>query len=132
MELKLGGLFFRHYSGGNWTHLELGVVTHPNGGLARRESAVQVGFKSEHALERFSVDNTADRFIAPDGSITYGRICVQGTNTYSLSAEQIYTARLMERTLRAARQQAESQAQQELATAAIPPIDITAAGAAAA
>lgn len=127
MQLKVGPAFLRLYSGSNWTHLELGVATCPDGGLARRETALSVGLKSEHALEVFSAENPADRYIAPDGSITYGRICVQGRRTYALSAEQIYTAALHQRTLRAARERATRQVQQDLAEALIPAIDINTA-----
>ena len=127
MELKLGPAFLRLYSGSNWSHLELGVATCPDGGLARRETALSLGLKSEHALEIFSAENPTDRYVAPDGSITYGRICVQGRRTYSLSAEQIYTAALHQRTLRAARERAVRQAQQDLADALVPAIDINTA-----
>jgi len=128
MDLSIGNAFLRVYSGSNWSHLELGFATNRNGGLARRESALALGFKSEHALEVFSVENPADRYVAPDGSITHGRICVQGSRTYSLSAEQVFTAALHKRTLRAARQRAEQQAQQELADALVPPINVPASG----
>jgi hypothetical protein len=124
MDINLGPAFLRFYSGSNWSHLELGVATNPNGTLARRESAIAVGFKSEHALEVFSVENPADRYIAPDGTITHGRICVQGKRTYSLSAEQVFSAALHKRTLRAARERAEQQAQQELVDALLPAIEI--------
>ena len=126
MDINLGPAFLRFYSGSNWSHFELGVATNPHGGLARRESAIAVGFKSEHALEVFSVENQADRYLAPDGTITYGRICVQGKRTYSLSAEQVFSAALHKRTLRAAREHAEHQAQQELADALLPTIEINA------
>ena len=128
MDLSIGKLFFRSYSGSNWSHVELGFATNRNAGLARRESALSLGFKSEHALELFSVENPADRFVAPDGTITLGRICVQGSRTYTLSAEQVFTAALHKRTLRAARQRAEQQAQQELANALVPPINVHAQG----
>jgi hypothetical protein len=128
MDLSIGNAFLRVYSGSNWTRVELGFATNRNGGLARRESALSLGFKSEHALEVFSVENPADRFVAPDGTITHGRICVQGSRTYTLSAEQVFTAALHKRTLRAARQRAEQQAQQELADALVPPINVHAQG----
>jgi hypothetical protein len=128
MDLNIGSAFLRIYSGSNWSHLELGFATNRHGGLARRESAISMGFKSEHALETFSVENPADRYIAPDGTITHGRICVQGSRTYALSAEQVYTSALHKRTLRAARQRAEQQAQQELANALVPPINVSAQG----
>lgn len=128
MDLHIGPCFLRAYSGSNWSTIELGFATNRNGGLARRESALSLGFKSEHALEVFSVENPADRFVAPDGTITHGRICVQGSRTYTLSAEQVFTGALHKRTLRAARQRAEQQAQQELADALVPPINIHASG----
>ncbi len=128
MDLRIGPCFLRAYSGSNWSSVELGFATNRNGVLARRESALSMGFKSEHALELFSVDNPADRFVAPDGTITHGRICVQGSRTYSLSAEQVFTAALHKRTLRATRQRAEQQAQQELADALLPPINVHASG----
>lgn len=126
MDINLGPAFLRFYSGSNWSHFELGVATNPHGGLARRESSIAVGFKSEHALEVFSVENPADRYIAADGTITHGRICVQGKRTYSLSAEQVFSATLHKRTLRAARERAEQQAQLELADALLPDLAIEA------
>ena len=128
MDLSIGNAFLRVYSGSNWSTIELGFATNRNGGLARRESALSLGFKSDHALEVFSVENPADRYIAPDGTITHGRICVQGSRTYALSAEQVFTAALHKRTLRAARQRAEQQAQQELADALVPPINVHPSG----
>jgi len=124
MDLNLGPAFLRFYSGSNWTHLEVGLVSHRNGGLARRESALMLSAKSEHLLQIVSVENPADRFVAPDGTITYGRICTQGHRTYSLSAEQVFSAALHRRTLQAARRRAEAEAQQTLEDAAIPPLDI--------
>lgn len=108
MDLNVGCCFLRFYSGNNWTNLELGVVSRRNGGLARRETALRVGLKSTHALELFSIENPADRFIAPDGSITYGRICVQGSRHYSLSAEEVYSGRLYDQALQAALQRVSS------------------------
>lgn len=108
MDLNLGACFLRFYSGANWTHLELGVATRRNGGLARRETALRLGLKSTHALELFSVENPADRFIAPDGSITYGRICIHGNRHYSLSAEEIFSGRLYDQALQAAVQRVSS------------------------
>lgn len=124
MDLNLGNTFIRHYSGQNWTFFEIGVATRPRGGLARRESALQVGYKSEHLLEQLAVDNPADRYVAPDGTITYGKICVQGSRSYALSAEQVFSAQLLDRTLRDARAAAEKQAAEEMAQHE-PPIDVT-------
>jgi hypothetical protein len=125
MDLNLGPAFLRFYANGsNWSHLEVGYVSNRDCGLARRESAITIGFKSEHALELFSVENPADRYIAPDGTVTHGRICVQGSRTYALSAEQVFSAALHKRALQAARQRARAQAQQQLADALVPPIDI--------
>jgi hypothetical protein len=104
MDINLGPCFLRWYSGQNWSLVELGVVSRRHGGLARRESALKIGLKSEHALELFSVENTADRFVAPDGSITYGRICIQSHRRYSLSAEQVYSGRLFDQALQSLRQ----------------------------
>lgn len=124
MELQLAGAFLRFYSGSNWSHLELGFATRRHGGLARRESAIQVGFRSDHALELLSVENPADRFIAPDGSITYGRIYTRGRHRYSLSAEQVYSAQLFDRAAQRARLTAEAELQQTLADAAAPAVDL--------
>jgi hypothetical protein len=102
MDLNLGPAFLRFYANGsNWSHLEVGYVSNRDCGLARRESAITIGFKSEHALELFSVENPADRYIAPDGTVTHGRICVQGSRTYALSAEQVFSAALHKRALQA-------------------------------
>jgi hypothetical protein len=114
MDIKCGPAFVRFYSGDNWSRFELGVATRAQAGLARRETALLLGFKSDHALERLSVDNPADRFIAPDGSITYGRLCIQGSRHYALSAEQVYTARLFDQAERRARRLAESEFNSQL------------------
>jgi len=124
MDINIGPAFLRFYSGSNWSHLEAGFATNHKGGLARRETAVALSLKSEHALEVFSVENPADRYIAPDGTITHGRICIQGSRSYSLSAEQVFTAALHKRTVRAAKERALEQAQLELANALVEPIHI--------
>lgn len=130
MELNLGNLFLRHHCFENWSNLELGFATRPSGGLARRETALKLCLKSDHAIELLSVENPADRYVAPDGSITYGRLCVQGKHQFAITAEQVFTAQLFDRTMRVAKERAESDLQRELINVTVPPIDLDGAAAA--
>ena len=94
-QLDLGPLSFRLYSGKNWTHAEVAFVTNRNGGMARRETAINAGFKSEHLIELAGTENPADKFICPTtGQEIFGRIVQTPTGVYTISAAEVYTRNL--------------------------------------
>lgn len=94
MKIELGPFALRYFSGDNWSSLELAMVTNPNGGMARRETALRGSFKSEHLLEALSQENPADSFVAPDGKTYYGKIHQTPAGTYVISAKEVYTKEL--------------------------------------
>lgn len=95
MELNLGPISARLYSGSNWTHAELAWVTNRNGGMARRETAINAGFKSEHLLDTVGKDNPADSFECPEtGTLYFGKIVQTPTGVYAISAKEVYTKSL--------------------------------------
>lgn len=95
MELNLGPISARLYSGTNWTHAELAWVSNRNGGMARRETAINAGFKSEHLLDAVGKDNPADSFECPEtGALFFGKICQSPTGVYAISAKEVYTKSL--------------------------------------
>ncbi len=95
MELNLGPISARLYSGSNWTHAELAWVTNRNGGMARRETAINAGFKSEHLLDAVGKDNPADSFECPEtGTLYFGKIVQTPTGVYAISAKDVYTKAL--------------------------------------
>jgi hypothetical protein len=116
MDLNLGPFALRLYSGDNWSHVELALVTNRNGGQARRETALRGGFKSEHLIEAIGTDNPADSFEDPrTGTLYFGRIVQTPSGTYTVSAKQVYTRCLYETACKQGLQQAEA------ATAALEP-----------
>jgi hypothetical protein len=96
MNLSLGPLRFRAFAGDNWSSVELAYVSRDEGGLARRETAVRAGFKSEHAIASLGADNPADTFECPNtGTLYFGKLVKQGNAVHAISAKQVYTAALM-------------------------------------
>ena len=92
MELNLGPLSLRLYSGDNWTHAEAAWVSNRFGGAARRETAINAGFKSDHLTEMIAKDNPADSFTCPDsGTQVFGKVVQTPTGTYVLTAKEVYT-----------------------------------------
>lgn len=95
MELNLGPLSLRLYSGSNWTHAEAAWVTNRFGGAARRETAINAGFKSDHLTELVAKDNPADVFECPDTkTLFFGKVVQTPTGVYMLSAKEVYTKSL--------------------------------------
>ena len=92
MELNLGPISARLYSGTNWTHAELAWVSNRNGGMARRETAINAGFKSEHLIDAVGKDLASDTFECPDtGTLYFGKIVQTPTGVYVISAKDVYT-----------------------------------------
>ncbi len=91
MELNLGPISARLYSGSNWTHAELAWVSNRNGGMARRETAINAGFKSDHITDMVGRDNPADTFEDPaTGTLYFGKIVSSPTGVYAISAKDHY------------------------------------------
>lgn len=112
MELNLGPIALRHYSGKGWSFAEIAFITAKNGGLARRESAVHAAFKSEHLTEMLGQENPNDKFIAPDGTVYYGKVHVVGGAVNVISAEQVFAAKARAAAINAA-DKAQSQPEPE-------------------
>lgn len=107
-QFDLGPLSFRFYSGHNWTHAEVAFVTNRNGGMARRETAAHVGFKSEHLIDAIGKENPADTFECPDtGTLFFGKIVQTPTGVYAVTAKEVYTKALYERACKQGLSQAE-------------------------
>jgi len=109
MELNLGPISARLYSGSNWTHAELAWVSNRNGGMARRETAINAGFKSDHLTEIVGKDLPSDTFECPDtGTLYFGKIVQTPTGTYVVSAKDVYTKAIYEKACKQGLQNAEA------------------------
>lgn len=109
MELNLGPLSLRLYSGTNWTHAEAAWVSNRNGGMARRETAINAGFKSDHLTEALGKDLPSDTFECPDtGTLYFGKIVQTPTGTYVVSAKDVYTKAIYEKACKQGLQNAEA------------------------
>lgn len=107
MELNIGPITVRHYSGDNWSNTEVALVTNRNGGMSRRETAVRLGFQSEHLIQAFGRDNPNDRYTTPEGNIVFGKISfTPGGGVHVLSAAEVYAAGLRAVALKQAADQA--------------------------
>lgn len=127
MDLNIGPIALRLYSGKNWTYAEAAWVTNRNGGKARRETAINAGFKSEHAIDMLGRDNPADKFVCPDtGKEYFGKIVSTPTGVYAVSAADVYTKAIYQEAVKKGLHQAEA------ATANVEPVDVTATAEAAA
>lgn len=103
MELSIGPIDLRFFSGDNYTRFEVAAVTNRKGGMARRETAINIGYKSDHWTEAFGRDNPNDRYVTPDGNIIFGKISfTPGGGVHVLSAAQVYAASLSKEALKAA------------------------------
>lgn len=107
MEINLGPITLRHYSGDNWSNTELAFVTNRHGGMSRRETAVRVGFHSEHLVQAFGRDNPNDRYTTPEGNIVFGKISMTPDGgVHVLSAAQVYALGLKQAALKEFTEQA--------------------------
>jgi hypothetical protein len=78
MRFNLGPFRARHYTGSNWSHLEIGFATGTKAGGAERFTGITGGFRSDHLLEAFGDENTQD-VCTVNGRTYHGRI-VQGVD----------------------------------------------------
>jgi len=97
---NLGPLAIRQFSGDNWSHLEVAFRTNGKGGMAARETAVQVGFKSEHLIQTIGKDNPNDKYITPEGNVVFGKISITpGGGVHVISAAEIFAAGIHQKTI---------------------------------
>ena len=113
MKLQLGPIDIRFRQGADdeqtWTNLELAFVTNRNGGMARRETALRAGFRSDHLVDLVGTENPADTFECPEsGTLYFGKIVQAPTGTYVISAKEVYTRALYEKACKRGLQQAEA------------------------
>jgi hypothetical protein len=99
-EFNLGPITFRAYSGDNWSHLELAFATNARGGMARRETAVRLGLKSEHLIQMRGKDNPNDSFVTPEGNVVFGKIDVNPAGVFVLSAKDVYALGLYQQSVK--------------------------------
>lgn len=96
----LGPVEARFYSGNNWSNFKLAFVTNRNGGMARRETAIKGGFKSDHVTDMIGQDNPADTFEAPDGTLFFGKIVQTLSGVHTVSAKEVYTKSLYQKAVK--------------------------------
>ena len=90
-EITLGPVSLRLGGGSNWSELDLGFTTNRNAGMASRETAIRLGFKSDHLLELTGQSNPHDTYITPAGNTVYGVINITpGGAVHVLTAQQIF------------------------------------------
>ena len=86
---ELGPLEADYLVGNNWSRFRLMFVTNRHAGKARRESGVELGFKSEHLLDLIGVEDPYDVVVnEKTGTKTYGLMLKYGKAIYKLTAEQ--------------------------------------------
>lgn len=91
MQISLGPIDIRFYSGKGWSSGELAFVTARKAGQAQRETALRTSFKSEHLTEVFGDEDPTDSFQAPDGQTYYGRVTSGfDGDAHVITAEQVY------------------------------------------
>jgi hypothetical protein len=89
---------FRVFTADNFFSAELALVTRPNGGLAKRETAVRVGFRSDHLVQLAGIDNPADTFECPDtGTLFIGKIVNTPDGVLAVTSRELYTEALIAR-----------------------------------
>lgn len=93
---NLGPLSIRFGQGDDFTQIDLAVVTNRNAGLAARETAVRLGWKSEHILALTGQNNPHDTYVTPAGDTVYGKIAISPTGAVSiLSAQQVFAEQVL-------------------------------------
>lgn len=95
-ELAIGPLSLRLGGGDNWSQIDLAYATNRNAGMAARETAVRLGFKSDHLLAFTGTDNANDTYVTPEGDIVYGKVAITpGGAVHVLTAQQVYAERVL-------------------------------------
>jgi hypothetical protein len=103
MQLSLGPIDIRFFSGQNWSTFEVGLVTARKAGQAQRETTLRSSFKSDHLIELLGEEDPTDQLIADDGEVFYGRVFagIDG-DPHTLSAEQVYAGHVRRHALKEA------------------------------
>jgi hypothetical protein len=109
MQLTLGPIDIRFFSGKGWSSAEVALVTARKGGQAQRETCVRGSFKSEHLTEVFGEEDPTDMFLAPDGQSYYGRVTpgLDG-DSHIITAQQVYARKQRADAIRAGLKNAEA------------------------
>lgn len=95
------------YGDKNWSFLKASLVTDKEAGLVQRETAIQVGFKSEHLLEAVGEDNPSDSSTTADGTTYFGKIWrAPNGDGHSLTAKQVAARAQHQASMKAAAKQA--------------------------
>ena len=90
-ELSLGPVSLRASGGDNWSLFDLAFTSNKNAGMAARETAIRLGFKSEHLLALAGTDNANDTYVTPAGDTVYGKVSITpGGAVHVLTAQQVY------------------------------------------
>ena len=90
-QINIGPFSARIGGGDNWSQIDLGVSTNRNGGMAARETAIRIGFKSDHLLALTGKKNPNDTYITPEGEVVHGLVSITpGGAVHVLSAAQVY------------------------------------------
>lgn len=107
MQLSLGPLELRFFSGQNWSTFEVGLITARKAGQAQRETTLRSSFKSEHLLGILGEEDPTDQLTTPNGEVFYGRVSpgIDG-DAHAIPAEAVYAAHLRKQALREAAKQA--------------------------
>jgi len=106
MQLSLGPIDIRFFSGSNWSSFEIGLVTARKAGHAQRETTLRTSFKSDHLLEVFGEEDPTDQLTTPDGEVFCGRVSagIDG-DAHTIPAEAVYAAHLRKQALKEAARQ---------------------------
>lgn len=119
---------FRVFSAENFLSAELALITRPQGGLARRETAIRVGFKSDHLVAMVGRENLADVFEDPDtGTLYVGRIITTPDGVLAVTSRELYTEALIMRAAKEAADQVKAVQAKAAAAAVIEPEDVAVA-----
>jgi hypothetical protein len=95
MELHIGPFTVSHFSGSDWSWIDLAYVSNRKGGMAARTTNLRGSFRSQHLTESFGQDNPADTFTCPTtGTVYYGRIVQGSDGVHSISAKEVYSKAL--------------------------------------
>jgi len=94
--INLGPFSVRLGGGDNWSQVDLAWTTNRDAGMASRETAVRLGFKSEHLLAFAGTDNANDTYVTPEGNTVYGKVSITpGGAVHVLTAQQVYAERVL-------------------------------------
>lgn len=95
MQIDIGPFSISHFSGKDWSWIDLAYVSNRKGGMAARTTNLRGSFRSQHLTEALGQDNPADTFTCPTtGTVYYGRIVQGSDGIHSISAKEVYSKAL--------------------------------------